>query len=90
MKFPTQIEFQGFEPTQQQRALVEQNMAELEKYYERITAGRVVMKGPGHHHRTGGQYKVNIHLALPDGHGEVRPVARSACAGTANRMGRAI
>ena len=31
------------------------------------TACRVVVKGPGEHHRTGGPYEVNIHLALPNG-----------------------
>ena len=30
-----------------------------------VTACRVVLKGPGGHHRTGGLYEVNIRLALP-------------------------
>ena len=67
MQIPAQIDFQGFEPTERQRALVEQKMADLDKFFDRITTGRVVMKGPGQHHRTGGQYEVNIHLVLPDG-----------------------
>jgi len=32
-----------------------------------VTACRVVLKGPGGHHQTGGLYEVNIRLALPDG-----------------------
>ena len=32
-----------------------------------MTACRVVLKGPGGHHQTGGLYEVNIRLALPDG-----------------------
>jgi hypothetical protein len=28
----------------------------------------VVVKGPGEHHRTGGQYEVNVYLSLPGGH----------------------
>jgi cold shock CspA family protein len=32
-----------------------------------VTACRVVLKAPGGHHRTGGLYEVNIHLALPGG-----------------------
>ena len=42
-------------------------MAELEQRYGRVTACRVVLKGPGGHHRTGGLYEVNVRLALPNG-----------------------
>jgi hypothetical protein len=35
--------------------------------YGRITACRIVVKGPGHRHKTGGLYEINIRLALPDG-----------------------
>jgi cold shock CspA family protein len=42
-------------------------VAELEKRFGRVTACRVVLKGPGGHHHTGGLYEVNIRLALPDG-----------------------
>ena len=41
-------------------------MAELEKRFGRITACRVVLKGPGQHHRTGGLFEVHIRLPLPD------------------------
>ncbi|ACB94197.1 cold-shock DNA-binding domain protein [Beijerinckia indica subsp. indica ATCC 9039] len=67
MEVQAQIDFQGFHPTEQQRALIEQKIAGLEEFYDRITACRVVMKAPSHHHRTGGQYEVNIHLVLPEG-----------------------
>ncbi|WP_414473878.1 cold shock domain-containing protein [Microvirga sp. M2] len=67
MQVPAQFDFQGFEPTQQQRALIEQKMDSLERFCDRIITGRVVMKGPGQRHQTGGQYEVNIHLVLPDG-----------------------
>src|SRR6516162_9307933 len=42
-------------------------VAELEERYGRVSACRVVLKGPGGHHRTGGLYEVNIRLALPNG-----------------------
>jgi cold shock CspA family protein len=32
-----------------------------------VTAGRIVLKAPGGHHRTGGLYELNIRLALPEG-----------------------
>ena len=67
MQGPAQIEFQGFDPTARQRALVEERMADLEKFFDRIMACRVVMKGSGQHQRTGGQYQVDIHLVLPGG-----------------------
>jgi hypothetical protein len=40
-------------------------VAELERY-GRITACRVVVKGPGRHHGTGGLYDVHVHVTLPD------------------------
>ncbi|MBB4038776.1 cold shock CspA family protein/ribosome-associated translation inhibitor RaiA [Microvirga flocculans] len=68
MQIPAQIDFQGFEPTEQQRALIDRKLSGLEEFFDRITACRFVMKAPRQHHRTSGQYEVNIHLVLPDGH----------------------
>ena len=48
-------------------ASIEKHVAELEQWYGRVTACRVVLKGPGGHHRTGGLYEVNVRLALPNG-----------------------
>ena len=67
MQVTAQLDFHDFEPTEQQRELIEQKIAGLVEFFGRITACRVVMKGPGHRHRTGGLYEVNIHLVLPDG-----------------------
>jgi cold shock CspA family protein len=39
----------------------------LEKRFNRLTACRVVLKGPGGHHRSGGLYEINIHMTLPSG-----------------------
>lgn len=55
MQVPAQIDFQGFEPTERQRALIDKKITGLEDFYDRITACRFVMKAPGQHHRTGGQ-----------------------------------
>jgi cold shock CspA family protein len=38
----------------------------LEDRYGRATACRVVVKGPGAHHRNGGLFEINVHLVLPD------------------------
>ena len=40
---------------------------QLEQRWGRITACRIVLNGPGRHHRKGGLYEVHIRLALPDG-----------------------
>jgi cold shock CspA family protein len=67
MQTPVQIDFQGMSGQPEMRASIEEHVARLERRYGRMTACRVVVKGPGGHHRTGGLYEINIHLALPDG-----------------------
>jgi cold shock CspA family protein len=67
MQTPVEIDFQDMSARPDARASVEQHVAGLEQRCGRITACRVVLKGPGGHHRTGGLYEVNIHLALPNG-----------------------
>jgi cold shock CspA family protein len=68
MQTSVQIDYQGIEELPQVvRASIEKNVAKLEQRYGRVTACRVVLKGPSAHHRTGGLYEVNIRLALPDG-----------------------
>src|ERR1022692_2678940 len=48
------------------RAAIARHVTQLEKRFGRITACRVVLKGPGEHHRSGGLFEVHIRLALPD------------------------
>lgn len=67
METPVQIDFQGIEASRMARESIEKHVAELEQRFGRVTACRVVLKGPGGHHQTGGLYEVNIRLALPDG-----------------------
>lgn len=67
MQTPPEIDFQNMEPSIDMRARIEQRIEALEKRFGRITACRVVVKGPGGHHRTGGLYELNVRLALPDG-----------------------
>ena len=61
------IDFQGMDPKQEIQSAIAKHVSQLEERYGRVTAGRVVLKAPGGHHRTGGLYEVNIRLALPDG-----------------------
>jgi cold shock CspA family protein/ribosome-associated translation inhibitor RaiA len=67
MQTPVEIDFQGMEARPDIRTAITKHVADLEQRFGRVTAGRVVLKAPGGHHRTGGLYEVNIRLALPDG-----------------------
>lgn len=66
MQTPVQIDSQGLELGHNAREAIEQHLAKFEQRYGRITACRMVIKGPGGHHRTP-LYDVNIQMALPDG-----------------------
>ena len=67
MQTPPQIEFQNLNPTQAVRDAIEKHVDGLEQRWGRVTACRVVVKGPSQRHRTGGLYDIHIRLALPDG-----------------------
>jgi len=67
MQVPVEIEFQEMVASPAVQELVLNDMKKLEKRYGRATAGRIVVKGPGERHQTGGLYDVNIHLTLPNG-----------------------
>ncbi len=67
MQTPPEIEFQDMSATAQIEQDIATHVAQLEKHWGRITACRVVLKGPGQHHRKSGLYEVRIRLALPDG-----------------------
>jgi cold shock CspA family protein len=66
MQTTPQIDFQGMEPSATMQNRIVQHIARIEDRYGRATSCRVVVKGPGAHHRTGGLYEVNIYLSLPD------------------------
>ncbi|HMK78916.1 MAG TPA: HPF/RaiA family ribosome-associated protein [Xanthobacteraceae bacterium] len=67
MQTPVEIDFQGMDATEATRAAIAKHLEMLEDRYGRVTACRVVVKGPGGHHHTSGLYEVNIRLALPNG-----------------------
>lgn len=78
METPVEIDFQGMDASADIHDIIVQHVVKLEEKFGRITAGRVVLKAPGPHHRTGGLYELNIRLALPNGR-EVN-IARTATA----------
>lgn len=67
MQTAPEIEFQGMSARPEVQTAIAKHVDDLEQRFGRITACRVVLKGPGGHHRKGGLYEVNIRLALPDG-----------------------
>jgi ribosome-associated translation inhibitor RaiA len=67
METPLQIDLEGIDERPDIRAEIGEHVAQLEERSGRITAGRVVVKAPSGHHRTGGLYEITIHLSLPDG-----------------------
>lgn len=67
MQTPVQIDFQGLKASARVRNVVATCIAELEQRFGRITACRVLVKGPGRHRQTGKPYEVHIRLALPNG-----------------------
>jgi cold shock CspA family protein len=67
MQTQVQIDFQGVAKTATLEASIAEHVARLEQRWGRITACRVIVKGPGGHHRSSGLYDVRIQLALPDG-----------------------
>jgi cold shock CspA family protein len=67
MQTPVEIEFQEMVATPAVQELIADHVKKLEERYGRITACRIVVKGPGSRHQTGGLYDINIRLALPDG-----------------------
>jgi cold shock CspA family protein/ribosome-associated translation inhibitor RaiA len=88
MQTPVEIDFQGLEANEQLRACVTRNISMLEERFGRITACRIVIRGPSERHRKGGAFDVSIRLTLPQGR-EVdigRSEGRPEIAETNNRL----
>jgi sigma 54 modulation/S30EA-like ribosomal protein len=67
MQTPVRIEFQGMDSSDLLRDEIAGHASRLEDRFGRVTSYRIVLKGPGEHHREGGLYEVNIRLSLPNG-----------------------
>jgi cold shock CspA family protein len=66
MEVAPQIDFQGTDPSPAVRDDILRHIKGLEDKFGRITSCRVVVKAPGHHHREGAPFEINIWLSLPD------------------------
>jgi len=70
MQIPPEVVFANMDPSDLIRTRVEDEIAKLEQFNERITRCRVIVEAPHRHRRKGKLYSVRIHLTLP-GHGEL-------------------
>jgi cold shock CspA family protein/ribosome-associated translation inhibitor RaiA len=67
METQTHIEYQGVTATEPVREAIAAHIEGLAKRFGRITACRVVLKGPGNHHQQGGLFDVHIRITMPGG-----------------------
>ena len=65
MQVPLDVSGHHLSLSKKDEALIARRADKLERFYDRLTACRVVIDGPSHHHRSGGPYKVRVHLAVP-------------------------
>lgn len=66
MDVPPEIDFRDAVSVPAVRDEVARHIEDFERRFGRITACRIVVKGPGQRHHTGGLYEISIHLALPN------------------------
>lgn len=68
MQRPLQLRWHGVDPSDAIAAHVSEDVARLERIWDRITGCVVTLEAASHHHRhAGGQYRVRIELSVPGG-----------------------
>jgi cold shock CspA family protein/ribosome-associated translation inhibitor RaiA len=67
MQTPVEMEFQDTVVSPQHQDMISRQLEKIEQRFGRVTAGRIIVKGPGSRHQMGGLYDINIRLALPNG-----------------------
>jgi ribosomal subunit interface protein len=65
MQVPLRIAFHNLECSESIKELIEERVAWLERYFDRITGCEVVVEAPHRHHRQGNLYQVRIDLTVP-------------------------
>ncbi len=65
MQLPLQITFRHMEPSEALEARIRQRAAELEQFFERITACRVVVERLNRRHQQGNLFEVRVDLTVP-------------------------
>jgi cold shock CspA family protein/ribosome-associated translation inhibitor RaiA len=67
MQLPLQIAFHNLPPAEALEAVIRENAAKLDEFYNHIMSCRVVVDVPHQHHRDGNLYQVRIDLTVPGG-----------------------
>lgn len=65
MQVPLDISFRNMEHSDELADRIRERVDQLERFCERITACRVVVEAPHHHHRQGNLYRVRVYLSVP-------------------------
>jgi len=61
------LSFRDMEPSPAVEERVRERAARLERYFDHITACRVVIESPHHHHHKGKLFRVRVDLTVPEG-----------------------
>lgn len=68
MTFPLNVAFEGgLTASDGLRRRIEDEVARLERFEDRIVGFRVAVIGPGHRHQHGGKYRVRLQISTPGG-----------------------
>jgi ribosomal subunit interface protein len=65
MQIPAEISFENLEQSDAVEARIRDELAKLEKFYNRLTSARVVVSRPQRRHTHGDIYDVRIQLTVP-------------------------
>ncbi len=68
MQTPIEIAFQHCEPSEEIRAEIAKQAKRLERFSDRITSCHVMVAGPQTRHRHGDLFKIDVRIAMPEGH----------------------
>jgi len=67
MQTPLELAYQDVDITPDIQKLIDGNVEALEQRFGRVTSCKIIIRGPGNRHQTGGLNHISIRLALPDG-----------------------
>ncbi|MDP4006370.1 cold shock domain-containing protein [Methylobacterium sp. NEAU K] len=68
MQVPAKIAFRHYEPLDQIRAEIDEEVSCLETFSDKITSCHVTVTGPPGRHRNGEAFTVTVHIAMPEHH----------------------
>lgn len=65
MILPVQTSFRNMDPSPAVTTRIEEEVAKLDRYFDRITSCRVMVEAPHRHHRRGEAFHIRIELGVP-------------------------